>query len=316
LIPAISKGVNNMHARRVAVIGGAGFIGSHLVDKLIGIGCPVSVIDDLSTGKLANVNPGARFYHMKAESKILNNILMDDSISTLFFLAANSNVPLSVQDPLFDFKSLNCAINVIDQCRLNNVRQFIFTSSGFIYGNTKIRPIREEEHFKPISPYAISKNTIEQYLEFYHEVYGLSYTVLRLATVFGPRQASGALMDYIMKLANGGQAEFFGNGSKTRDYIYIDDVIEALIKSIDLPEVPFPVFNISSGTETTLLAIYGKIAEMLGRKPEPIIRPDRLGELHGYSLCNEKAKKILKWEPKTTIEEGLTKILRHQGLLT
>jgi UDP-glucose 4-epimerase len=210
---------------------------------------------------------------------------------------------------------LNCAINVIEKCRDNKVEKFIFTSSGFIYGNTKNRPIAEDEPFKPISPYAISKKAIEHYLAFYREVYGLSYTVLRLATVYGPRQLSGALADYIRKLAGGNQAEFFGNGSKTRDYVFIDDVVEALLASMSIADIPDPVFNIGSGEEVELRTVYQKIANLLGQKSEPIIQPDRPGELYGYSLSYKKAKEVLGWQPRTCFDKGLKQILISKGLI-
>ena len=304
-----------MNTNGIAVVGGAGFIGSHLVDKLIEMNYSVTVVDDLSSGRRENVNKTARFYQMKAESEDMENVLADDSIHSVFFLAANSNVPLSIRDPLFDFRSLNCALNMIDKCRRSQVKRFIFTSSGFIYGNTPNRPIGEDESFKPISPYAISKKAIEHYLQFYREVYGLTYVVLRLATVYGPRQIAGALSDYIRKLACGDQAEFFGDGSKTRDYIYIDDVVEALLMSMTLPDMPVPIFNIGSGKEIELRAVYRRVAEMLGRKPEPIIQADRPGELQGYSLSCEKANKVLGWQPRTCLDEGLRRILIHNGFL-
>lgn len=303
-----------MSERVVLVIGGAGFIGSHLVDRLICKGCSVAVIDDLSTGNRENVHEAARFYQLKAESPDIREILVKESPAILFFLAANSNVPRSVREPLFDFNSLASALNVMDSCRDSGVKRFIFTSSGFIYGNTAKRPISEEEPFQPVSPYAISKQAIEHYLAFYQKVYGLSYVVLRLATVYGPRQVSGALSDYITRLAAGQQAEFFGDGSKTRDYIYIDDVVDALLQCMDLPAMPSPVFNIGSGRETPLRDVYSKIAGLLGRKAEPIYMPDRPGELYGYSLSYEKALKTMGWKPKTRFADGLKRILRYRGL--
>jgi UDP-glucose 4-epimerase len=300
---------------KIMVVGGAGFIGSHLVERLVQEGHPVSVVDDLSMGCRENVHQSARFYHLKAESEAMRDILEQEAPEILFFLAANSNVPLSVRDPLFDFNSLACALNVMERCRHARVKRFVFTSSGFIYGNKAQRPISEDEPFQPISPYAISKQAIEYYLAFYRNVYGLSYIVLRLATVYGPRQVTGALSDYITRLAAGEQAEFFGDGSKTRDYVYVDDVIDALFKSMNLPAMETPVFNIGSGREITLREVYRRIAALLGRTPEPILRPDRPGELYGYSLSNTKALEILGWEPRTGFTEGLKKILVYRGLL-
>jgi UDP-glucose 4-epimerase len=299
----------------VMVVGGAGFIGSHLVDRLWKDGYAVTVVDDLSTGSSKNLNPSVRLYNFKAESEEMLKVLEFEKPETLFFLAANSNVPLSVRDPLFDFKSLTSALNVMEGCRKFGVKRFVFTSSGFIYGNTSRRPIGEDEPFQPISPYAISKQAIEHYLAFYRNVYGLSYVVLRLATVYGPRQVTGALSDYVTRLSRGEQAEFFGDGSKTRDYVYVDDVIAALMKCMTLNVPANPVFNIGSGQEITLLDVYKEIAKLLNTEVKPIIRPDRPGELYGYSLSNTKADMILGWKPTTGFSEGLQKILAYRNLL-
>jgi UDP-glucose 4-epimerase len=300
---------------KIMVVGGAGFIGSHLVDRLLVEGHSVAVLDDLSTGLRENVPEAARFYHLKAESKELWDVLAREKPEALFFLAANSNVPLSVRDPLFDFNSLACALNVMEGCRRSQVKRFIFTSSGFIYGNTVKRPISEDVPFQPISPYAISKQAIEHYLAFYRNVYGLSHVVLRLATVYGPRQVTGALSDYIAKLVRGEQAEFFGDGSKTRDYVYVDDVVKALIKGMSLPVMEETVFNIGSGLEITLKEVYHRVAALLDKKPEPVIRPDRPGELYGYSLSSTRARDVLGWEPCVSFDEGLKKILVYRGLI-
>jgi len=301
--------------KNIAVIGGAGFIGSHLVNRLIKEKTNVVVIDDLSTGSRDNINEQACFYQMKGEDAGVRDVLLSKSIQAVYFLAANSNVPLSVRDPLYDFNSLVCALNVIETCRHTGVERLIFTSSGFIYGNTKTRPINEETIFQPISPYAISKRAIENYLEFYKEVYGLSCIILRLATVYGPRQVTGALSDYITKLAAGEQADFFGDGSKTRDYVYVDDVVDALIMSLEINDLKSPIMNIGSGREIALIDAYRKVAELLGREPRPSYQPDRPGELYGYSLSYEKAKKVMGWEPRTNFREGLKKILEYRGLL-
>lgn len=299
----------------VMVVGGAGFIGSHLVDRLWKDGYIVTVVDDMSTGRRENLNSSVHLYNFKAESEELLTALELEKPETLFFLAANSNVPLSVRDPLFDFKSLTSALNVMEGCRKFGVKRFIFTSSGFIYGNTSRRPIVEDEPFQPISPYAISKQAIEHYLAFYRNVYGLSYVVLRLATVYGPRQVTGALSDYVTRLSRGEQAEFFGDGSKTRDYVYVADVVTALMKCITLTIPADPVFNIGSGQEITLLEVYKEIARLLHTEVKPIIRPDRPGELYGYSLSNTKAGIVLGWKPTTGFSEGLQKILAYRNLL-
>ncbi len=298
--------------KRVLVTGGAGFIGSHLVDALIAEGCKVAVVDDLSTGFLENVNKSAQFYQMDVASDELAPLMKSFMPDTVYHLASNTNVPMSIQQPVEDLQSLNGALNVIDLCRLNETRRFVFTSSGFIYGNTMKRPICETEPFQPISPYAISKKAVEHYLQFYREVYGLEYVVLRFSTVYGPRQRHGAMADYIRKLSQGQQAEIYGDGTKTRDYVYVADVVELLarVAIVDLPNVD-PVFNISSAVETTLNDVYFTIAGHLQREAKPIYLPDRPGELEGYSLDYTKARDSLGWNPRCHLREGLQRTLQY-----
>ena len=302
--------------KKVLITGGAGFIGSHLVDALLENGAEVVIIDDLSAGSMGNVNKKAVFYEMNIIDDSTEKIFRKENPEIVFHLASITDVPRSIENPLYDFSSMFGALRVLDVCRRIAVSRFIFTSSGFVYGNTRTRPIVESEPFKPISPYAISKNLIENYLKFYKNVYGLPYVVLRLATVYGPRQAKGAMVDYIEKLHAGSQAEFYGDGSKTRDYVYIDDVIAAILKSLDVEKFyDEPVFNIGSGVETSLKELYYMIAELLGRVPEPVIMPDRPGELNGYSLDSSKAKIVLSWEPGCSLSRGLLNIMKYRRLI-
>lgn len=297
--------------KKILVTGGAGFIGSHLTDKLIACGAQVAVLDNLSTGKRKNVNVKADFYEMDLNDAALKDLFIAFRPDFVFSLAANTNVPKSVMDPLFDLKTLTGTVNAIDKARLFDVKKFIFTSSGFIYGNSAVRPIREDEPFRPISPYSISKKTVEHYLAFYREVYHLPFVVLRFATIFGPRQAGGAMADYIRKLSSGEQAEFYGRGDKTRDYLFIEDAIDALIQCLDLgDDEPAPYFNIGTGIETALIDLYRKIASLLNVKAEPLFMPARSGELEGYSLDSGLAKSRFGWSPKYTLDEGLKKTLR------
>ncbi|MDA3791157.1 MAG: NAD-dependent epimerase/dehydratase family protein [Desulfobacula sp.] len=302
--------------KKVVVTGGAGFIGSHLVDALLENGAEVVIIDDLSASSIGNVNKKAVFYEVNIIDDSIEEIFRKESPEIVFHLASNTNVPRSIEYPLYESNSLFGALRVIDVCRRIAVSRFIFTSSGFVYGNTKRRPIAESELFKPISPYAISKNSIENYLRFYKDVHGLSYVTLRFATVYGPRQKKGAMADYIEKLHAGSQAEFYGDGSKTRDYVYIDDIIAVLLKSLDIEKFyDEPVFNIGSGVETSLKELYCMIAELLGRVPEPVIMPDRPGELNGYSLDSSKAKNVLNWEPACSLSQGLLNIMKYRRLV-
>jgi len=292
--------------KKILITGGAGFIGSHLADRLLAEGAEVSVIDNLSTGSRENLDLRAAFHEMDIRDGRLADVFEILRPDTVYHLAANSNVPLSIENPLFDFESLEGALKVLELCRRTGVRMFVFASSGFIYGNVAARPIREDQPFYPISPYAISKHAIEDYLKFYRDVYGLPFAVLRFATVYGPRQIKGAMADYIRKLSAGQQAEFYGEGDKTRDYVYIDDAVEALSLAASVPpDCPAPVFNIGSGTETSLLEIYKTVASLLGRDPSPVRMPSRPGELNGYSLDASLAKAVLGWTPRRGLKEGL-----------
>ena len=158
----------------------------------------------------------------------------------------------------------------------------------------------------PVTPYVISKQAIESYLEFYKSVYGLPYVTLRYSAIYGPRQVTGAMADYIRKLATNKQAEIWGDGDKTRDYVYIDDVVRANLLALDIENAhPNPIFNLGTGIETTLNTLYEKIAGLLGREADPIYYPDRPGEQIRYCLDNSKACEHLHWEPRIALEQGL-----------
>lgn len=304
-----------MKNMEVIVTGGAGFIGSHLADSLVKKGAAVTILDDLSTGSSDNLSGNSTFIKIKASSPGVSHIFREKRPTIVFHLAANTNVPRSVRDPACEFASLQGALNILKNCRKYDVGQLVFASSGFIYGNKKKRPIPESAGRELISPYAVTKNTVENYIALFGNLYGLKYKILRLATVYGPRQTKGAMSDYITKLASGRQAVIYGNGSKTRDYVYIDDVIDAFHRVLDLsPEFSDPVFNVGSGRETSLLDLYRRIARLLSTQAEPIFRPDRSGELLKYSLDSRKIEQALGWKPKTTLDRGLAATLKSRKL--
>jgi len=304
--------------KRVLVTGGAGFIGSHLVDNLISKNNQVLIVDDLSTGSRRNVNKKSKFIKLSTTKyKPLMKIFSEFKPEYVFHLAANTNVPLSIKDPIFDFQTLAGSLNLLEACRNYPPRLFIYLSSGFIYGNTNNRPIPENEVFKPISPYSISKNTIENYLEFYHNVYGLEFVGLRPATVYGPRQEKGAMADYINKLNSGHQAEIYGDGTKTRDYLYVSDLISGINAISILPKSKRNrIFNIGTSIETTLLDLYKTIANLMGKKAEPIFLAERPGELLYYSIDHSLLTKESGWRPKVSLIDGLKETLKYRKIPT
>ena len=296
-----------INARKIFLItGGAGFIGSHTVDALIEQGADVAIIDNLVTGKKENLNPKARFYNLNITDPQVEEVFKKERPEFIYHFASNVLVPKSVENPLIEMDSIAGAINIFQNAKKYNVKKVVFSSSAFLYGNTKNLPAKETEPIMPISPYVVSKRTVENYLEFYKRSFNLPYVVLRYSTVYGPRQFTGAMADYIRKLANNKQAEMYGDGEKTRDYIYIEDVVTANLLALDISsDFLDPVFNIGTGIETSLNDLYKKIAEILGKKVEPIYLPDRPGEQYRYSLDCSKAKKELGWKQRISMEEGL-----------
>jgi len=294
--------------KKILVTGGAGFIGSSTVDVLLEKGAEVVIIDNLVTGKKENLNPEAKFYNLNITNPQVEKVFQEEKPEFIYHFAFNVLVPKSVENPLMDIDSIAGAINILQNAKKYNVKKIIFASSGFLYGNTENLPADENEPIMPISPYIISKRAVENYLEFYKRAFDLPYAILRYSAVYGPRQFTGAMADYIRKLSNNRQAEMYGDGEKTRDYIYIEDVVRANLLALDVsPDFLDPVFNIGTGIETSLNDLYKKIAEILDKKAEPIYLPDRPGEQYRYSLDCSKAKKELGWEPKVNMTEGLNK---------
>ena len=297
--------------KKILVTGGAGFIGSHLVDALIDKGAHVVVIDNLSTGHKKNLNSKATFYKMDINSPKVEDIIKKEKPEIIYLLACNTIVPKSVEDPLFDIKSLIGNLNIMCNCKKYGAKKIIGVSSGFVYGNTKILPTPESHDVIPENPYIINKASTEKYLEFFGKTYGIDYVILRYATVYGPRQIGGAMADYIRSIKDNRSAHIYGDGTKTRDYVFIDDVTDANLSVLDYKNdgTHTPIFNIGTGKETTLNYLYSKIAKILNKQSTPTYLPDRNGEMMRFKLSTKKAKKYLSWQAKTEIEEGLTIIL-------
>jgi len=310
----ILKKIKNMELKnkKVLVTGGAGFIGSYVVDALIKNGAEVLVIDNLSTGRRENLNPKAKFYEMNIADLNIKDIFEKEKPEIVYHFAFNVLVPKSVENPLIDMDSISGSLNVLINSQKSGVKKVIFSSSGFIYGNTDKLPVKETEPVDPISPYVVAKYAVENYLKFFNKAYNLPYVIFRNAAVYGPKQITGAMADYIRKLKSDTQAEIWGDGNKTRDYVFIDDVVKANLLALDLPDnFSDPVFNIGSGKETTLNELYKKIAFLLGKEAKPIYHPERPGEQIRYCLDNSKIKKELGWNMDYDLDEGLSVIIKN-----
>jgi UDP-glucose 4-epimerase len=295
-----------LQGTKVLVTGGAGFIGSHTVDALLRAGAQVVVVDNLSSGRRENLPPSVPCFEVNIAEERFSEIVRRECPDVIYHFAFYVFVPRSVQNPLLDMDALVGSVRLLQEATALRLRKVVFASSGFVYGNTPALPATEASRVDPMSPYVVAKQAVESYLWFFRRTYGLPSVVLRYSAVYGPRQVTGAMADYIRKLSSGAQAEMWGNGTKTRDYVYIDDVVAANLLALTVPaDHPSPVFNIGTGIETTLNDLYKKIADLLGAEARPIYRPDRPGEQVRYCLDWAKAKRELGWEPRYSLDEGL-----------
>lgn len=295
------------------VTGGAGFIGSHLVDRLISTKHSVSIIDDLSTGKEKNINKLAKFYHLKVESKKVKEIIEKDRPECVFHLAAQIDVRKSVANPILDIKSnILGTVNLLNLCVKYKVKKFIFSSSGgVIYGNTN-KPAKEKDPPKPVSPYGIDKFTAENYIKLYSSMYGLNYTILRYANVYGPRQdpygEAGVCAIFAGNMLRKEKCILYGFGNMTRDYVYVDDVVSATLLSME--KGINKTLNIGTGIETSVNVIFNTMKEITHYLLPPVYKPKRKGELDRNCLNCELAKKLLDWSPKVELKEGLIRTIK------
>lgn len=296
---------------KILVTGGAGFIGSNLVDALIARGDEVTVVDNLSTGRKEYLNPQARFYNLDIASEKLGEIFAVQKFDYVFHLAAQISVGVSVTDPELDNRiNVLGALNILKLCHLNQVKKIVFSSTGgAIYGDAEVIPTPETFSPEPISPYGIHKLTFEKYLHYYHKVFGQAYSILRFANVFGPRQykggEAGVVSVFVGNAVNRIHSTVNGDGLQTRDYVYVGDVVSALIKSLETDYVG-PI-NIGTGIEKNLLDVIMAIELSLGRKIDRTHGAAKPGEQQRSCLDISLAKKVLDWEPSVNLEEGIKK---------
>ncbi|ABQ46437.1 NAD-dependent epimerase/dehydratase [Thermotoga petrophila RKU-1] len=295
----------------VLVTGGAGFIGSHVVDKLIENGYGVIVVDNLSSGKVENLNRNALFYEQSIEDEeMMERIFSLHRPEYVFHLAAQASVAISVREPVRDAETnIIGSLVLLEKSIKHGVKKFIFSSTGgAIYGeNVKVFPTPETETPHPISPYGIAKYSIEMYLEFFAREYGLKYTVLRYANVYGPRQdpygEAGVVAIFTERMLRGEEVHIFGDGEYVRDYVYVDDVVRANLLAMEKGDNE--VFNIGTGRGTTVNQLFKLLKEITGYDKEPVYKPPRKGDVRKSILDYTKAKEKLGWEPKIPLEEGL-----------
>jgi len=305
---------------KILFTGGAGFIGSNVVDALIDLGHEVVVVDRLSTGFRHNINPGARFYHLSICDKELSAIFEREKPDIVNHHAAQIDVRKSAEDPVADAEdNILGSLNLIANCLKYNVKRIIYASSGgAVYGDVRYLPADENNPVNPISQYGVSKHTVEHYLYLYRSLYGLDYVVLRYANVYGPRQnpfgEAGVIAIFATQMLRGDQPTIFGPGDKTRDYVHVSDLIDANILALERGKNS--MFNIGTGVETSDQKIFDTLADVLGYKGAPNYAPVRKGEVYRICLECSKAKEELGWSPRVSIREGIEKTADYYRTLT
>ena len=301
--------------RTALVTGGAGFIGSHLVDRLLTLGYRVVVLDNLSAGKLRNVNPAAKFHHGDITDRSVTEVIHREQPELVFHLAAQASVPASTKDPILDANvNVGGTLRLLEAARLYGIDKFIYSSTGgALYGDPEYNPCPEDHAIEPISPYGTSKYVAELYLELYHRLYQLNYTVLRYGNVYGPRQdpsgESGVVAIFSQTMLEGRQPTIFGDGAQARDYVYVDDVVDANLCAIERGDSQ--AFNIGSGEMTSVNQVFESLKSIIGYRWGPEHGPSRPGDVFGISLDSARAAKELGWRPSTSLDDGLRQTVEY-----
>jgi UDP-glucose 4-epimerase len=295
---------------RILVTGGAGFIGSHVVDRFIERGHEVAVLDNLSTGFRAFVNPAARFHEVDlTDAAAVEQCIAEFAPEVVDHHAAQIDVRKSVDDPVFD-ASTNVlgALRLLEACTRHGVRKLIYASTGgALYGEGRQLPATEDHPVNPESPYGVSKHTLEHYLYLWKLLHGLDYTILRYPNVFGPRQnphgEAGVNAIFIGLMLQGKRPRIFGTGEQVRDYLYVMDAVEA--NELALAKGSGAMVNLGTGIGTSVNAIFRELKAILGFAGEPIYEAPRPGEVQRIYLDAARARELLEWTPRTSFRDGL-----------
>jgi len=293
---------------KVLVTGGAGFIGSHLVDALVERGDEVLVVDDLSTGDQRNLNPRARFHRLDIRESAAADLVRGERPDVISHHAAQMSVSRSVAEPVFDAEvnvlgSLNLARAAVDA----GSRIVFASTGGALYGDAAVLPTAETAPAWPVSPYGISKLAFEHYLYGFRRQYGLNYAALRYANVYGPRQnphgEAGVVAIFCEGLLGKRLFKIHGEGTDTRDYVYVDDVVRANLLALDSEVCDH--FNVGTGRQADTNTIYRLVAERMGRPTEVEHGPPRPGDLRASALDASLLERTLGWKPEVSLEEGI-----------
>jgi UDP-glucose 4-epimerase len=294
---------------KILVTGGAGFVGSHLVDAYLAAGHEVVVVDDLFTGRRENVNPDCEFHEMDIRDPRLEGLFQRHSFELVSHQAALGNVRASMEDPL-SFADVNVrgGVNVLECCRKYGVRKIVYSSTGgCVYGEPRYLPADEAHPLQPRDPYGASKASYELYLPVYQMNYGLNYTILRYPNVYGPRQdpfgEAGVIAIFIGQMLRELQPVINGDGEQLRDYVHVSDVVCANLMVFDTGDND--VFNVGWGKGTSVNQIFHSLKAILASSAREVHGPPKLGEIRQTYLNAAKAAEVLGWRPTVSLRSGL-----------
>lgn len=301
---------------KVLVTGGLGFIGSHVVDRLIRAGIETVIVDNMSGASGSYYrNPSASFYPYDIRDEILEEVFSREQPQAVIHLAAQIDVRESQRNPLFDANvNIVGTLNVLRMCEQHQVQKLVYASSAAVYGNPEYLSIDEKHPLNPESCYGVSKSVPESYIRMFASLHGLKYTILRLANVYGPRQNShgeaGVVSVFLDRIKQGKELVIYGDGEQTRDFVYVEDVAKAFVEAVRMERTGSnEVLNISSSIPTSIHAMIHMIRDIVGQDFQITYADPRPGDiLHSY-LNNKKAQELLSWKPDHSLYTGLTKTI-------
>jgi UDP-glucose 4-epimerase len=293
---------------KAIVTGGAGFIGSHLVDNLLAVGFDVHVIDDLYSGHLSYVHPQAVFHKEDIRSKESTEIIVREKPDVVFHLAAQADVQRSINDPRFDADvNIMGTVNLLEACLAASVKRLVFSSTSAVYGNLQSDLISEDDPAAPISYYGLSKWTSESYIRIFSTLHNIPFTILRYGNVYGPRQMpkgeGGVIAVFIQKIKEGLPLHIQGDGSQTRDFVFVKDVVKANIAAIKLGHQE--TIQISTGRSISINNLVQMLKEIHGSNIETTFSSARESDIRHSCLDCRKAYRELQWQPQMDMINGL-----------
>ncbi|GAB6099387.1 GDP-mannose 4,6-dehydratase [Halanaerocella petrolearia] len=300
-------------ARKVLVTGGAGFIGSHIVDQLIDRGDKVIVLDNLSTGKKENLNKKAEFHKLDIRDD-LTEVFEQYNIDYVIHQAAQIDIQRSLKEPAFDSDiNITGTVNLLEYCQQYDIQKVVYASSAAVYGQPEYLGIDEKHPVDPISYYGISKHTPEHYLKVFSQLYDLDYTILRYANAYGIRQdpkgEGGVISIFVDKLLNSEKPIIFGDGKQTRDFIYVADIARANLAALEAGSEE--IINISCNRQTSVNQLVETMNQVADTNLDPVYQEAREGDIKHSYLVNDKAKEVLDWEPEYTLQDGLKETFKY-----